>query len=429
VPNTGWQEKDTRNIREIRAYLERQKLDAFIPWKPAHVAYLTNHYDDLHLNILWEQVLGLLVIPLASDPFAVGNHYIHLGYADDGVAPYWAGERTGRRWPGQRAMRDAVEMMEKRGFGQGRIGLELKWMPYAAVEYLRSLLPEADFVSADRLIPQLRLIKTQREQALMAKACEVGLRAMEAYMQALRLGATRREAELLRAQKALEHGGEWAGGPYQMQWTGGTATTPAWWDDAARRQYQRSLGYRNWLQLPDEAPFFVSHFEARFQYYWADMAWHEFYGPEPDPDERLDLRVAQPTYREAKEDFDVLRRVATECPQVIRPAMDQWQAKEAVDAYLAADDEARRHITGYFVHGIGLEIHEEPVLCSGQESIPLDGPIYFQPGAVVASEWFTKLWTVEEPFVMTASGAWEPLCELKGICDPAAASISGGRIT
>ena len=70
-------------------------------------------------------------------------------------------------------------------------------------------------------------------------------------------------------------------------------------------------------------------------------------------------------------------------------------------------------------HGIGLEIHEEPVLTGSVPSpVPLDGPIHFRPGAVVSSEWFSSLWTIEEPFVMTENG-WQPLVDLRGLTDPA----------
>ena len=36
------------------------------------------------------------------------------------------------------------------------------------------------------------------------------------------------------------------------------------------------------------------------------------------------------------------------------------------------------------------------------------------PGAVVSSEWFSRCWTVEDPFVMTETG-WEPLAQLQGL--------------
>ena len=420
MTSSGWKEKDDRTITEIRSYLEQHDLDAFIPWKVAHLAYLTNYYDILHMNILWEEMTAVLVVPRADEAFIVGEHSSWAGSPDFGVAPWWLAERHSSGRPGTQALERTAELVREKGLDKGRIGIETKWMPVAAYEQLRSCLPDIELVSADLLVPQIRFIKTKREQALLRKAAETGLRAMEAYMQAIRSKATRREAERIRAQRALDYGGEWVGGPYDVAWTGGTDATPAWWDTSAREQFQASTA-RNWRGLPDDTPFFVSHFEATFQYYFADLAWHELYGPEPDQSDQLAWGDQQVSFGEAQHDFGVLRRVQAEALTHVQPGMNHVDAKKAIDAYLAQDPEAEEHITSYYVHGVGLEIHEEPVLTrSVPVSTPQDGFIHFRPGAVVSSEWFTRLWTVEEPFVMTETG-WEPLVELKGLVDPAAA--------
>ena len=384
-----------------------------------HLAYLLNHYDMLHMNVLWEQRTAALVVPRADDAFITGGHTAVAGHPESGIAPWWLAERHPGGRPGRDALQKAAELLRKKGLARGRIGIEKKWMPVAVYDFLRSELPDAELVSADLLIPQIRFIKTAREQRLLKTAAGIGLRAMEAYMQALRSGASVREAQRLRAQRALDYGGEWVGGAYGVAWTGGNDETPAWWDAEARSRFY-STEARRWRALPDETPFFVTHFETTFQSYFSDMAWHEFYGPEPDGGQVLHWGDRQVTSREARRDFEILRRVQSEALQQITPGMSHLDARKALDSYLAADPEAGDHISHYYVHGVGLEIHEEPVLTGYiPESTPADGPIYFQPGAVVSSEWFTRLWTVEEPFVMTESG-WEPLVELKGLTDPAA---------
>ena len=414
MPSTGWKEKDDRTIAELRSGMERQKLDAFIPWKGAHLAYLTNYYDMVHMSIPWEEMIAVLVIPLTAEAFIVGEHQSWAGAPEFGVAPWWLAERHSAKRPGRNALARTVELLKEKGLAKGRIGIEAKWMPIAAYDHLRSALPNVEFVAADRLVPQVRFIKTRREQHLLKQAAQIGLRAMEAYMEALRSGASRSEAQRVRAQRALDHGGEWVGGAYGLAWTGGTDETPAWWDPEARTRFLSSPS-RSWKSLPHDSRFCVTHFEARFQYYFADLAWHEFYGPEPAESDRVGWGEEQVPFGEARRDFDILRRVQTEALNQIRPGMSHRQAKETIDAYLAGNAEAKEHVTNYYVHGIGLEVHEEPVLTGYVPSpVPLDGPIYFHPGAVVSSEWFTRLWTVEEPFVMTETG-WQPLVGLKGL--------------
>ena len=414
MPSTGWKEKDDRTIAELRAGMERQKLDAFIPWKGAHLAYLTNYYDMVHMSIPWDEMIAVLVIPLAAEAFIVGEHQSWAGAPEFGVAPWWLAERHSAMRPGRNALERTVELLREKGLAGSRIGIEPKWMPLAAYDYLRSALPNVEFVAADLLVPQVRFIKTRREQHLLREAAQIGLRAMEAYMQALGAGATRPEAQRIRAQRALDDGGEWVGGAYGLAWTGGTDETPAWWDTEARERFLSSTS-RNWQGMPHDSRFCVTHFEARFQYYFADMAWHECHGPEPAEIERVEWGGRQVPFGEARRDFDILRRVQTEALNCIQPGMSHPKAKEAIDAYLASDAEAREHVTNYYVHGIGLEVHEEPILTGCVPSpVPLEGPIHFQPGAVVSSEWFTRLWTVEEPFAMTETG-WQPLVELRGI--------------
>jgi len=176
---------------------------------------------------------------------------------------------------------------------------------------------------------------------------------------------------------------------------------------------------RNWENGPHDTPCLVTHYEGFYQYYYADLAWHEFHGPEPDLDDVIQIGPREVPYREARLDFQIIRRAQTEALQQIRPGMDHVQAKAAVNRWMAADPEVRRRVHNYFIHGIGLEVHEEPVIVKsgGRPPIPLEGPIYFRPGAVVSFELFTRLWTVEEPFVMTEN-RWEPMVELRGLTKP-----------
>ena len=419
---TGWKEKDDRTISEMRTYMEAEGLDAFIPWKIPHIAYLTNYYDELHMGLQWEEMTAVLVIPRESEAFIVGTHFAYAGREGDGVAPWWLTERH----PGRGAkeiFESTVTLLEKKGLDKGRIGFEPAWMPVAVYERIRSALPYAEFVPADLLIPRIRFIKTRREQALLRKAVEAGHRGMEAYMDALRGKAPIHRAARARAQRCLDCGAEWMGGPYRSDWGGSLGMTPAWWDSRARAQYLSTFPrLRNWRGTSDDAPFVATHIQTRFQGYWCDAIWREFLGPEPYRESIIDFGVKKVTYHEAREDFEVLRNVQTDALQGILPGMDQTQAVEAVDEYFRNNADAADRIKSYFIHGIGLEIHEEPTIRRSPPRLWLDKPIYYHPGAVVSSEWFTELWGAEDPFVMTENG-WEPLSELRDIIDLSAAWI------
>jgi Xaa-Pro aminopeptidase len=430
IEPTGWREKDDRTIAEMRGYMEAERLDAFIPWKPPHLAYLLNYSDPVHTAILWDEMTAVLVVPKERDVFAVGTDSALSGSPDAGVRPWWFREHCGdfaadrgKGDPsGWRTIQGAAALMKERGLGKARIGVEQRWMPVEVHRRLAAALPDCELVAADGLVPSIRVVKTEREQALLRKAVEAGFRAMEAYMAAIRRGASVDEANLVRAQRCLEYGAEWSSGPNRIAWTGGTDATPAWWDAPARRQFPTSRRSRNYRGLPDDTPFVLTHFETRFQGYFSDAAWHEFIDGEPAIDEVLAWGDRQVTYREARRDWEIIRRVQRDALTTIKHGMNQWEALAAIDGYLAADGDAREVITGYWIHSLGLEVHEEPVINWGRGCIPGDSPVPFRLGTVVSSEWFTALWTVEDPFVLTETG-WRPLAELKDIVDPAAATL------
>jgi len=424
MKETGWKEKDNRTIKMIHEYLERKNLDAFIPFKPTHVAYLTNYFDRIHTTIPWEEMWAYLIIPKNREAFCVGAHDHFMGYIGTGIAPWWIAERHGTWSDGLQAIRDTVELVKKKGLSKGRIGIEKKWMPVNVYEVFHSALPDVEFVGADTLVPQIRLVKMPREQIILKKAAEVGLSAMEAYMQAIRLGADRREAELIRAKRCLEFGAEWVGGANRVAWTGGTNATPAWWDKTARLQFQSTLSGRNWQNMSDDTPYYVTHFETVFQSYYSDLAWCQFYGPEPNNNDIIEFGGKRKvSYREARVDYEIIRRIQRESIQGIKPGMDQFQAADAIEDYLKSDPELEEHQTGYFIHGIGLDIHEEPILARALgKPVPREEQIYYQPGAVISSEWFSKCWTVEDPFIMTET-EWQPLARMTGLIDPASAAF------
>lgn len=433
---SGWLEKDDRSIREIHRYMDDHDLDVFIPWKQAHLAYLLNYYDKLHsTEIPWYEMGALLAIPRHTDAFLCGAILHWVGLPQDHLGPWWLSEFYEDWGPMESVIDTMVAQLSRKGLATGRIGIELNWVPAAVFQYLRSKLPGAELVAADWIVPQIRFIKTPRERTIMAHAASSGLRCMERYMQALRNGSNREYAELLRARHALDYGCEFVGGARRINWTGGPDNTAAWWDPAIRQAYEADPVGKTWNDSAFDAPIYVSHIETRYHYYYADLAWHKFIGPPPTDDTILDWgiktashdggtvsgRTEKPSFAELREDFRVIRRVQSEAIQCIRPGMDQFEAKRAVEAFLAADSEAARHITMYFLHSLGLEIHEEPILAGRKVPdtslpVPADHPIYYRPGAVISSEWFTDFWTVEEPFELTEHG-WRPLIELHDICD------------
>lgn len=424
---TGWREKDDRTIREVRRLMREDELDALLPWKAAHVAYLMNFFDSVHAVIPWEEMLCFLVIPLERDAFMAGNHASGAGWPEFGVHPWWlkTENRSGEWWGSDENIAVLADQFRKRGLSHARVGYERKWVPVSLMDKLRAALPGVTWKPADRIVPQVRLVKSSRELELMRKAVLGGFAAMDAYMNVLRAGGSLVDAQLARAKKALDEGVDWVGGAARMAWTGGTYETLRWWDAPARERYLKTWIARNWQSLPDGAPICVTHFETQCDGYFSDIAWHEYLHASRGPDELIEwAALNEPgtfTRRELQADYDVMRVVQREAINRIRPGMTQTQARAAVEDYLKHNADYQRHGTGYFVHSLGIEVHEEPILATANpRAMPYDEVMYFEPGIVCSSEWFSKHWTIEDPFVMGENGVWEPLTELRGIDAPQA---------
>lgn len=402
-----------RNLAKIKDYLKARGLAAFMPVKPVHVAYLTHYFDELHIGILWEE-MNAFMVAMPQGAFIVGAHEHWAGPPDTGVAPAWLKERIPGGTDGYETLKILTDQLKSRGLGKGRIGIETKWLPFEMHRALREYLPDAEFVPANDLVPQMRLVKSDRELQMLKKAAEAGLTSMDAYMQAIRRGAGEKEALLIRAKAALDCGAEWLDGAYRGAWTGGPDHTPDWWSPEVQERFKRCPD-RYWHGIVDSPDFCVTHFETVYQGYFADLAWHEFIR-EPRPGALLDFGDgAKVSVEEAREDFDILRRMQTDALSAIRPGMSHFEALEQVRNRVASDAEFAAHCTGYFIHGVGLEIHEEPVFTSvTAKPIPQNERIVYEIGAVVSSEWFSKYWTVEEPFVLTATG-WQPLVHRRGL--------------
>lgn len=69
----------------------------------------------------------------------------------------------------------------------------------------------------------------------------------------------------------------------------------------------------------------------------------------------------------------MLRTVQGEGLNCINPGMNQHEVKKVLESFRSSDPTACHHITHYYIHGVGLKIHKEPVTFGYvAEPMPLD---------------------------------------------------------
>jgi Xaa-Pro aminopeptidase len=356
--------------REFRARQERVReeaasrgLDAAVVYSrggafmdmSADVLYLTNHYsqqpymgDDAGVGTARSH--GVVIIP-ADGPSTVVVDVPwwrrDLVVADD-VRP--SIDVTGTT---SRALADL-------GLGSGRLGVVgASYMTAAAWLGLQGALPDATLVRADRMVEDIRIIKSEAELELIRAACGLGNLTLETLIDAVVEGATEAEA-VGEASRVLIRGG---GVLY----------------DAACASGPKAHGYTS-ARLPSADP--VRRFERGDMFhvdcygsyggYFFDFARSRVVGDEPTDTQR-DLLES------------VIGAVETTCA-AIKPGMTAGEVYAIADGWLTESefvasipvDEPEMEGFPAVGHGLGL-MWEAPWLMK-------DNPATIEPNMYLAVE-------------------------------------------
>ena len=90
-------------------------------------------------------------------------------------------------------MHAVAELLKQRGFGRARIGIEKYFLAAVYAEELAALLPEATLVGSDQVLDAARALKTPAEIEILAEAARRTEKAILASFQAARPGDTEKE--------------------------------------------------------------------------------------------------------------------------------------------------------------------------------------------------------------------------------------------
>ena len=188
-----------RRLAKTRAAMEKAGIDILFVEDPSNMAWLTG-YDGWSFYVHQ----GVLVFHDA-DPLWWGRRQdangalrtvwmvdsqVH-GYADHYV-------QSTERHP----MQDLAEIIQARGYGDRRVGVELENYYFSAKAYLtlREELPEAELVDATALVNWQRAVKSDEELAFMRRAAAISERIVDGIVERVEPGLPKNElvAEILR---------------------------------------------------------------------------------------------------------------------------------------------------------------------------------------------------------------------------------------
>jgi Xaa-Pro dipeptidase len=239
-------------------------------------------------------------------------------------------------------------------------------------EGIRAARPELRLVPGAEAVRRCRMIKSEKELALLRRANEITKRCIDAAFETVREGMTERD---LSAAVRDAHAAAGMSGPWALVLFGPNAAFPH--------------GTKNARRL---SPGDVALVDAggSLHGYQSDVTRTRVLGEPGVP-----LRRA----------FETVYRAQEEAAAAVRPG----RGCSEIDAVARAVVEAAGFGSGYETfthrlgHGIGLEGHEEPYLVRGNSTVLRPGITFsIEPGIYVPGEFGVRL---EDIFAVTSSGA------------------------
>ncbi len=250
-----------------------------------------------------------------------------------------------------------------------RVGAETRRVPHAMWLGIEAALPDAELVAIDDALDRVRLVKEASEIAALERACQLTATCFVHLRSTLRVGQTEREvARIIEA---------W----FRTNGADGLAFDSLVLVGArAARPHGR----------PDEVPIrgdepLLIDFGCVVDGYHSDMTRTVFFGP---PTERQ---------RELYEHVLAAQRRAEEMAQ---PGVSGTEVHEAAVERLAEAGLADAFLHG-LGHGIGLEIHEPPMLKDWRQPLSAGMTITLEPGVYMPGEIGIR---IEDDYLLTDAG-------------------------
>ena len=273
----------------------------------------------------------------------------------------------------------AAEEIKARALDRGRIGIDLAYTPASSLHKLRQLLPEAKFVPADGLLAQMRSVKTAVEVERVRRAVSVSEQALRDVVQTVSVHAGMRYADLVTAWavRVLERGAfPVLALPYDFV-----------------SQATRSFGLRSsdMCRYPARVePGVVTRLDlgACYKGYYGDQKFAVCLGrPSDGALATFEAHLARQQYMR----------------DVIRPGVTKSEVyARCSEEFASAGGEGSLERYDFWVHGVGLDIHEEPRIGSALAlNSDLMAEVTFEVNTVVALE---ASWLVEDLFIVEESG-------------------------
>lgn len=189
-----------RRLRDLRARMAKQDVDALLVTTPENICYLTGFESPGHYYF------NALVVPQDGEPFMVPRQL-----EDSGVQALTWVEISRPYQDNEHPIDKLAQVMTEQNLQHKRVGYErMSWFFTAPQqERLFNTLSKATFIDCSMIVEQGRLIKSDLELDLMRQAARTSEAGMQAGIEAVEAGATENDVAAAMSYAMIKAGSEW----------------------------------------------------------------------------------------------------------------------------------------------------------------------------------------------------------------------------
>lgn len=330
------------DVDYIIKYIIKNKLDAVACIDPINAAYITGKYDKVH-------------IPLNPRELGTVPVFFKDGSYDAGTA-----------WTLSDTLEMFVRFVQKKIGENCRIGMDTEYMSVEAFNILKSFLPGTEIISADILFHFLRARKTPLELDLINKGVRAMDRSIYKVLSVWRNGTKISDIADVFSKSMIDEGGMFIGSYIN-------SFCKSWHDEESLYEFD--------MARKDRSQYYYYQKDCTIEYdheFEVDMdlnGWYEGYCT----DYACAVYLGCPPVHILKQ-YEYKREAQALMVEKIKPYIT------AGEAYISIKEALTKDI-GYhgfwMFHGVGLKVHEQPLLGS---PIQEGTDIPLCPGTVLAVE-------------------------------------------
>ncbi|MEW6624105.1 MAG: Xaa-Pro peptidase family protein [Bacillota bacterium] len=316
--STGW-----RRVLELQKSIQSGGLSGALIHKPENIYYFSRVFPIEP---------SFLIVPYQGEPELVVASSSFKEASRDSLLPVTAGELDITRTVRERLLKRGCLVSEKAAplkrlwhniQGQ-HLGVEFDYFNLNLKKYLQA----GSCLDITPIINEMRMIKDSSEISCLKEACRIADAAMAETASLIRAGMTEREVSGLMDRFIKARGADES-------------------KARVRAGVNSAKAFTRWMGGEVvEGPLLIDY-GARVQGYWSDIARTFYVGKNPDP---LFEKI-----------YTLVQDAQLKGFEQMLPGKSIYQVEEAIRRVFAAQgyDQKMIYTAG---HGIGLEIHEEPIL-------------------------------------------------------------------